>query len=321
MRTDAEAFDMAIRGSEAKQKIIKDCQPPTADWEHYADRLHDIAYKYGYEQAKKDAEELFRNERKELVELVEEKREHIKDNYIRYMMLLYAEQMIHSLPSVCQTEQQPCEDAISRQGAIDKFEQWLRADGYNWGELNMLKAVLYELRTLPSIEPKHGENTLSKQHDSDKLGVKMGETCTDCVSRQIVLSYIDRILNQGTGKNKSLEFLRKYVEKLPSVEPKQAENGFMTCPDSENTHDRTTDDLISRQAAIDCCRNEWEEEVAERIESLPPVSPARPTGHWYKKETFNGHWKCCCSECNYNGRFEWITCPNCGADMRGEQDG
>ena len=37
-----------------KQKLIKDCQPPTDDWERYADRLHDIAYKNGYEQAQKD---------------------------------------------------------------------------------------------------------------------------------------------------------------------------------------------------------------------------------------------------------------------------
>ena len=32
-------------------------------------------------------------------------------------------------------------------------------------------------------------------------------------------------------------------------------------------------DLIDRQAAIDCCRNEWEEEVAERIEALPSIQP------------------------------------------------
>lgn len=30
-------------------------------------------------------------------------------------------------------------------------------------------------------------------------------------------------------------------------------------------------DLISRQAALDCCRSEWEEEVAERLKALPPV--------------------------------------------------
>ena len=37
-------------------------------------------------------------------------------------------------------------------------------------------------------------------------------------------------------------------------------------------------DLIDRQAAIDCCRNEWEEEVAERIEALPSVQPQSTMG-------------------------------------------
>lgn len=40
-----------------KQEAIKSCTPPSDDWEHYADRLHDIAYKCGYEQGKKDAED------------------------------------------------------------------------------------------------------------------------------------------------------------------------------------------------------------------------------------------------------------------------
>lgn len=31
--------------------------------------------------------------------------------------------------------------------------------------------------------------------------------------------------------------------------------------------------LIYAEDAIDCCRNEWEEEVAERIEALPSVQP------------------------------------------------
>ena len=51
-----EAFNMAISALE-KQDAIKACTPPSDDWEHYADRLHDIAYKSGYEQGKKDAED------------------------------------------------------------------------------------------------------------------------------------------------------------------------------------------------------------------------------------------------------------------------
>lgn len=46
------------------------------------------------------------------------------------------------------------EDMISRQVAIDKFEPWLKVSGYSEGELNMLKAVLYELRFLPSAQPE-----------------------------------------------------------------------------------------------------------------------------------------------------------------------
>lgn len=35
------------------------------------------------------------------------------------------------------------------------------------------------------------------------------------------------------------------------------------------------EDAISRQAALGCCRNEWEEEVEERLKSLPPVNPTK----------------------------------------------
>lgn len=38
-----------------------------------------------------------------------------------------------------------------------------------------------------------------------------------------VLSYIDRLLTCGLGKNKSLGYIRKFVENLPSVEPVRGE--------------------------------------------------------------------------------------------------
>ena len=41
-------------------------------------------------------------------------------------------------------------DYIDRQKAIDRFEPWLKVKGYSEGELNMLKAVLYELAVIPS---------------------------------------------------------------------------------------------------------------------------------------------------------------------------
>lgn len=44
-------------------------------------------------------------------------------------------------------------DLISRQQAIDKFEPWLKVEGYSEGEHNMLRAVLYELIVMPSAQP------------------------------------------------------------------------------------------------------------------------------------------------------------------------
>lgn len=57
------------------------------------------------------------------------------------------------------------DDLISRQEAIDKFEPWLKVEGYSEGELNMLKAILDELRFLPSIEPRIPTEDLHREKE------------------------------------------------------------------------------------------------------------------------------------------------------------
>lgn len=41
-------------------------------------------------------------------------------------------------------------DLISRKAALDIFKPWLDVKGYSEGELNMLRAVIYELETMSS---------------------------------------------------------------------------------------------------------------------------------------------------------------------------
>ena len=53
-------------------------------------------------------------------------------------------------------------DLISRQMAIDKFESWLKVDGYSEGELNIIKAVLYELRSMPSAHSETCEEVMMR---------------------------------------------------------------------------------------------------------------------------------------------------------------
>lgn len=98
------------------------------------------------------------------------------------------------------------------------------------------------------------------------------------------------------------------------------------------------DDLISRQAALDAveesrrlnhhqngkeaCAHEYEHRHFLKIlRDLPPVQPERKRGKWIsrKNEPKHKYWWTC-SECQGRFNYEWKFCPNCGADMRGEED-
>lgn len=61
------------------------------------------------------------------------------------------------------------------------------------------------------------------------------------------------------------------------------------------------------------------------IETMP--SQNRPQGEWIWQLANNGWVDHICSVCGYTENTDihislgWKYCPNCGADMRGEQDG
>ena len=102
------------------------------------------------------------------------------------------------------------------------------------------------------------------------------------------------------------------------------------------------DDLISRQAAIDEITeygsgNTTYMSVAElkrRIEQLPSAQPERNRGKWIYGEDNSGTGRdgWFCSECGHFEMWDYSEdmksaelnlpkyCPNCGADMRGEQE-
>ena len=98
------------------------------------------------------------------------------------------------------------------------------------------------------------------------------------------------------------------------------------------------DDLISRQAAIDAladmhCKSDedgyvWiiRSDAWARIDALPSAQPERKTGHWIKTARWGRVYYCdqCRNYLDFDGvnagRGSTNFCPNCGADMRGEQD-
>ena len=92
-----------------------------------------------------------------------------------------------------------------------------------------------------------------------------------------------------------------------------------------------SDDSISRHAVIDLVE-ELETQrlkgdidllyapMIKGVRALPSAQPVRKTGQWIKRKKGAIGYNCsCCGKSDISNHFDY--CPNCGADMRGEQDG
>ena len=72
--------------------------------------------------------------------------------------------------------------------------------------------------------------------------------------------------------------------------------------------------------SLDIARDDWKG-IIEYIDELPSAEPERPTGEWIHQSKFS---RVECDQCGKVFRNTFAPknfCPNCGADMRGEQDG
>ena len=125
-------------------------------------------------------------------------------------------------------------------------------------------------------------------------------------------------------------------------EPNNAGNGSDCPKNAQNSEDRTTGDLISRAAVLEELADlYWTEErfltfkdvdsVFDRIKALPSAQPERMRGKWIYGEDEYGIDGYHCDKCgffvpwDYAHKFinyieDYHFCPNCGADMKGEDD-
>lgn len=126
----------------------------------------------------------------------------------------------------------------------------------------------------------------------------------------------------------------------PSAEPTEASCWGCNCPKMErmlpSAEPELATDCISRQTAIDAFYKypniHWTTlDVLAEIKALPSAEPVRMKGKWVGT-TFDGYeddepmyceWSCSACGCvveDENEKPTWNFCPNCGADMRGEND-
>ena len=87
---------------------------------------------------------------------------------------------------------------------------------------------------------------------------------------------------------------------------------------------QSSEDCVSRQAVINLINEDWKYEGLElSVKELPPVTPTRKQGKWDKGYGFpdGAYWKCSCCNELIKVRYPMNYCPNCGADMRGTENG
>lgn len=188
-------------------------------------------------------------------------------------------------------------DLISRQRVIKEIDRFIPVDP-------MMSDYTQGISVGLAIATRCIEEFSQENHDSSQGLVK------DLISRQDAIEAVEDTdwYHQNKkgemvhGANPSdhqawykAEDIYNVLESLPSAEPKTPSNGSITSINPENTHDRTTDGLISREEMLrtyqELCRNISCSECSgyfcdastgdclleKWIHSLPSIEPETPS--------------------------------------------
>lgn len=108
---------------------------------------------------------------------------------------------LDAIKSALVVDQEPCEDAISRQAVIDTIERWLSCDDYNEAERYIMKAVRNILYEFPSVNPQpkmghwraiyQGEEIIDYRCSECEFGNTFGQStyrmnfCPNCGAKMV----------------------------------------------------------------------------------------------------------------------------------------
>ena len=100
-------------------------------------------------------------------------------------------------------EQKPCEDAISRQAAIDVIERWLECSDYNKAERHIMRATESILYDLPSVKQEPTVDVLDKirvelEHVNPLFGMMSNDTMF-----KVIFEIIDKYKAESEGNEKN----------------------------------------------------------------------------------------------------------------------
>ena len=139
----------------------------------------------------------------------------------------------------------------------------------------------------------------------------------DLISRQAALDAIEERLDYLQMLNKAenptaiskwygINWARNTIAELPSAQPEQP---LLKIIQDFKVATGCKDILVVQKDAMKA----WDENGVAYT-----MQPERKKGEWERTSFYND--TPICSECYLEGRWDWDFCPNCGADMRGEQN-
>ena len=182
-------------------------------------------------------------------------------------------------------KQEPCEDCISRQAAIDVLRTCYDTETVtytNGNEYIDYDQALDLLNSLPPIQPVATDTNVGDKISKFIDGLE--EIFANLREKHVDDSVCGLCEYDGAYIGQSGDWCNE-------------------CPGFER------DDCFKLS---DKTRKEWTDEI---IKALPTVQPERKKGEWS-----DGYRWQRCSLCKQTGKKSWNYCPNCGADMRGEKD-
>jgi len=119
-------------------------------------------------------------------------------------------------------KKEPCEDAISRQEAIDTIESWLSCDDYNKAERHIMRAMQSVLYDLPPVtpQPKTGHWIDVNERLPEKNVEVLVTTEWNCITIGEMISSNDWFIHEG-ATNADIDDIKAWMPLPAPFEPQE----------------------------------------------------------------------------------------------------
>ena len=216
----------SVQPTEERKKAIKAAIKALSSWEKYSDKLWKEAYERGKAEALSQEPSNDAISKKTLKHRGMTREQNIRAILECNFSEAKEELIDIAVKNIMALEQEPCEDAISREDVIKLIE----CSGYDLQYRSENADMCDDVRKLPSVQPKEQEpkywinkdNNIYKLSDVPTITVPQMNGI-DMVSREQVLNVIADFVTfeEYIDENHHLTFvpLEKKINMLPSVQP------------------------------------------------------------------------------------------------------